>query len=89
MLGMDKQSFVATATAIGLMVDLARMPVYAATSWASMWVHWPFIAIATAGVVAGTLLGTFVLKRLPEKPFRRVVAILVLALGIALFVHPV
>lgn len=91
MLGMaiDKQAFVATATAIGLMVDLARMPVYAATSGTALLAQGKLLAVATAGVVAGTLLGTSVLKRLPEKPFRFLVSLLVLALGIALFVHPV
>jgi uncharacterized membrane protein YfcA len=90
MLGMaiDKRAFVATATAIGLMVDLARMPVYAATSGAALLGQGKLLAIATVGVVAGTLLGTYVLRRLPERPFRMIVAGLVLALGLGLFAHP-
>lgn len=90
MLGMavDPQAFVATATAIGLMVDLARMPVYVATAGADLLRIWPLIALATVGVLAGTALGTVALKRIPKAAFGRVVSLLVLSLGIALFVHP-
>jgi hypothetical protein len=90
MLGLhvSKQAFIATATAIGLMVDLARMPVYAVTAGAALLPLWPSIAIATAGVLAGTVLGTRMLRHIPEALFRRLVALLVLALGVALFIHP-
>jgi hypothetical protein len=58
LLGSDlfKQSFVATATAIGLVVDGARMPVYLmmqARELAGM-VTW--IALAALGVTVGTVL---------------------------------
>jgi uncharacterized membrane protein YfcA len=84
MLGFDvpKQSFVATATAIGLFVDVARLPVYLATQWRDIAGVWPGVLAATAGVVVGTALGTRVLGRIPQRIFRRVVAALLLALGI-------
>jgi hypothetical protein len=90
MLGLDveKSAFVATATAIGLFVDFARMPVYLFTSWGTLGPLWPSIAIASLGVLAGTLLGGRLLRHIPERLFRRLVSLLVLALGIALFVHP-
>jgi uncharacterized membrane protein YfcA len=75
-----KESFVATATAIALMVDAARMPVYFAnhrTDLAGLWV-----AVACAGVVAGTLGGGKILRRLPEPLFRRLVSLLILSLGL-------
>jgi uncharacterized membrane protein YfcA len=77
----DKETFVATATAIGLIVDGARMPVYLATEWAALGAVWPLIAVATAGVVAGTLAGRRVLAIVPEPVFRRLVSVLLLALG--------
>ncbi|HUH94465.1 MAG TPA: sulfite exporter TauE/SafE family protein [Casimicrobiaceae bacterium] len=84
MLGFDvpKESFVATATAIGLFVDGARLPVYLATQWREMASVWPGVLAATAGVIVGTALGTRVLGRIPQPIFRRVVAALLLALGI-------
>jgi uncharacterized membrane protein YfcA len=83
----DKQTFVATATAVGLVVDAARMPVYLATEWAALRAIWPLIAIATAGVVIGTLTGRRVLARVPERIFRRVVSVLLIALGLWLVLH--
>ncbi len=85
MLGFEvpKESFVATATAIALFVDAARLPVYLATEWHEIARIWPFVLAATIAVVIGTVLGTGVLGRLPERTFRRVLAVLLVALGIA------
>ncbi len=77
----DKRAFVGTATAIGLVVDGARMPVYLATERARLLSLWPAIAIAAAGVVIGTVLGARLLARIPERLFRRLIAVLLLALG--------
>jgi uncharacterized protein len=78
---LEKAAFVATATAIALVVDGARMPVYAWTDGARLAAITPLIALATAGVVAGTLAGHRVLAGVPEHLFRIVVALLLLALG--------
>lgn len=84
MLGFDvpKESFVATATAIALFVDAARMPVYFATQGRAVLGLWRWLLIATAGVVVGTWLGRRALSRLPQAAFRRVIATLLLALGV-------
>ena len=83
LLGVDlpKHAFVATATAVGLMVDGARVPVY-------LWrLHEPmsgmagWVALATVGVVTGTLLGNRALARIPEPWFRRMVAVVLAVLG--------
>jgi uncharacterized membrane protein YfcA len=77
----DKRAFVATATAVGLIVDGARMPVYMVVERSGLVRIWPVIVIATIGVVFGTLMGTRVLRDVPEPVFRRIVAVLLLALG--------
>jgi uncharacterized membrane protein YfcA len=86
MLGLNVQgpAFVATATAIGLAVDAVRMPVYFATASAPILKAWPAILPAVAGVVIGTLAGEKILRRIPEKLFRRIVSALLLAIGILL-----
>lgn len=77
-----KEAFIATATAIGLFVDVARLPVYLATQGRAMASVWPLMLIATLGVVTGTALGTKVLGRLPPQVFRRMLAIVLVGLGL-------
>ena len=76
-----KESFVATATAVALFVDGARVPVYLAMQGGQLLPLWPVLALLAAGVVVGTLGGTTVLGRIPEPTFRRIVGILLVALG--------
>jgi uncharacterized membrane protein YfcA len=89
-ISVPRTSFVATATAIGLFVDAARLPVYLATEWSGIAGIAPIVVVATAPVMIGTALGTRVLGRVPEYLFRRVIAILLTALGLymALGAHP-
>lgn len=84
LLGFDvpKESFVATSTAIGLFVDAARLPVYLATEWRDILAIWPLVLTAVVAVVAGTALGTRVLGRLPQTLFRKVIAVLLVLLGL-------
>jgi uncharacterized membrane protein YfcA len=78
----DRETFIATATATGLIVDGARMPVYLFTQWSALSTIAGLIALSSAGVIAGTLLGRRALARVPELVFRRVVAVLLLGLGV-------
>jgi len=88
LLGFDvpKESFVATATAIGLFVDGARLPVYLATQWKDLVRIWPLVLVATIAVVIGTALGTRVLGHLQQATFRRVIGVLLVVLGIGMTV---
>lgn len=90
LLGFDlkRDEFVATATAIALLVDVFRMPVYAVSQFGQMATQWPIMAVATVGVVIGTLSGKWMLSRIPQSVFRLMVACIVLALGIWMLVHP-
>jgi uncharacterized membrane protein YfcA len=82
----DKRQFVATTTAVALLVDLARVPVYLAAETAPLARLWPTIAIATIGVVIGTLFGEKLLARVPEQQFRAVVGVLLLLLGLSFLI---
>ncbi len=90
LLGFDieKESFVATATAIALLVDAARMPVYFATESHQLRQVWIYLVLGTAGVLAGTIAGQRVLSRIPPNVFRPVVSLIILALGVALLIRP-
>ncbi|MBU6430094.1 MAG: TSUP family transporter, partial [Cyanobacteria bacterium REEB65] len=78
---LDKGALVATATAIGLIVDAARMPVYLATQGGAIARMWLLLAVSTMGVVVGTLAGERVLRRIPEAQYRRILSALLLGLG--------
>ena len=78
---MEKASFVATATAVALLVDLARMPVYVVSTGAELRPAATLIGVMTAGAILGTIAGGRLLRRIPEQVFRRIVAVLLLALA--------
>jgi uncharacterized membrane protein YfcA len=84
---MPKETFVATATAIGLMVDAARMPVYFATERRDMSSLIAPLVITIVGVVFGTIVGARALRRVPQRFFRPVVAVVLAVLGIAMIVQ--
>ena len=89
LLGVDlpKQTFVATATAVGLIVDGARMPVYLATSGRDVLAIWPAVAMATVGVAAGTVFGNRLLGRIPEARFRPMLSVILGILGAAMVIR--
>ncbi len=82
--GLSPRAFVATSTATGLLVDLARTPVYAAVTGHALLGVWRPIAVATVGVVIGTLLGERLLFGLSPARFRRLLAVAVGLLGLSL-----
>ena len=90
MLGMQvsKESFVATATAIALVVDGARMPIYAVMQAKQVLEIWPVLVSAIIGVIVGTIAGERMLRRIPEQVFRRVISAIILALGVSMLVAP-
>lgn len=82
--GLSRQTLVATATASALMVDAARVPVYLVSSGAQLAANWPLIAALTAGVLVGTAIGAPILRRIPDPVFRRLLAVLLVVLGLLL-----
>jgi uncharacterized membrane protein YfcA len=84
-LDLPPHEFVATATAVALFVDSARVPVYLITEWPELRQSSNWIAVSTLGVVIGTVLGLATLRSIPEARFRRLVSLLILALGVYMF----
>ena len=82
----DKRQFVATTTAVALLVDVARVPVYVAVEAERLPRLWPLVLMGTAGVILGTLFGEKLLARVPEGRFRIVVGTLLLLLGVSFLI---
>jgi uncharacterized membrane protein YfcA len=79
--------YVATATATAMLVDLVRTPIYvwrAGDALSSLSVP---LAVATAGVLIGTVLGERILLGLSIRQFRYAVAVLIGLLGVWLVVQ--
>ena len=87
LLGYDLKptKFVATATAAGLIVDAARMPVYIVVEHARLRPLVPMMTIGSVGAIIGTLVGAHVLQKIPSSLFRSIVGALVFALGVYMF----
>jgi uncharacterized membrane protein YfcA len=84
---LGKNEFVATATGIALMVDLARVPVYLAVQSQQIASIWEYVVVMTAGVVIGTLAGKRVLEMVPERFFKKIVGAIILLVGILMLVE--
>ncbi|MBX3077097.1 sulfite exporter TauE/SafE family protein [Candidatus Obscuribacterales bacterium] len=84
---LNKSAFVATATAIGLFVDTARMPVYFLSQMNNIIHIWPLVLAGSIGVVVGTLIGMRLLHSIDERTFKRVVSAVILALGVWMLIQ--
>jgi uncharacterized protein len=84
--GLAPAAYVATSTTVALLVDAARTPIYVWRAGATLIDLTIPIAVATAGVLAGTLLGERLLLGLPVDRFRRIVSALIGLLGLWLLV---
>jgi uncharacterized membrane protein YfcA len=80
--GLAPAAYVATSTTIALLVDAARTPVYIWRAGPTLAGLASPIAVATLGVLIGTLLGERLLLGLPVDRFRRIVAALIGLLGV-------
>lgn len=84
---LSPREFVATATATALAVDAVRTPVYLWRAGPSLLGMLLPIAVATVGVLAGTLAGERLLLRLSRERFQLAVSLLIGALALWLLVE--
>ena len=81
------RSFLATSTAVALLVDLARTPVYLLHAGPRLWDLALPIAIAGLGCLLGTVCGEPLLLRMSGDTYRRWVGAGVAAVGVWLLVR--
>jgi uncharacterized membrane protein YfcA len=79
---LSPRAFLATGTAVALLIDVARTPIYVARAGAELVPLTLPIAVATAGCVVGTILGEKVFLGMPQERYRQVVGVAVGTLGI-------
>lgn len=75
---------VATATATALLVDAARVPVYAISGHALIVAEAPLVLTMAVGVTIGTVIGVPMLGRLERITYRRLVGALLVGLAVFL-----
>ena len=80
-------SYVATATATALLVDVARTPVYVWRAAPTLVAYRVPLGVAAVGVLAGTLVGERVLMGLPPERFRKVIGGAIGLLGVWMLVQ--
>ncbi len=73
--------FVAVSTASALIIDAARLPVYLWAEGHSIAAEWRLVLLLCAAVIAGTVTGMKVLKKIDDAYFKKVISGLLLALG--------
>jgi uncharacterized membrane protein YfcA len=88
--GVSKEAFVGTNAVIGLMVDLARLTVYAGAMGKVRSVYglgtseWMLITTGVAGAFAGVVLGKRMLHKVTMKFIQTLVGVLLVAVALAL-----
>jgi uncharacterized protein len=84
---LPKETMVATATAVALIVDGARMPVYFVVEHGGILQAWATLLVAIAGVLLGTFWGVKLLHKIPQQLFPKLLSCLILAVGVYMVVH--
>ena len=88
--GVSKEAFVGSNAVIGLMVDVARLTVYAGAISSVQSEHglgsseWPLIATGVVAAFAGVMIGKGMLEKVTMKFIQTLVGVLLMAIALAL-----
>jgi uncharacterized membrane protein YfcA len=75
------RAFLATGTAVALLIDLARTPVYVARAGAELAAFAAPMGVAAAGCLLGTVLGERLFFGLPRERYRQAIGVALVAVG--------
>lgn len=78
---LSKERYIATAAALGIAVDITRLPVYVAQGFLDRQYFW-FVPVILIIAVAGSYTGKQIVERIPQKQFRRIVLLALLVIGV-------
>jgi uncharacterized membrane protein YfcA len=84
---LSPRAYLATGTAVALLIDAARTPVYLMRGGSAILSLAVPIGVAAAGCIVGTLLGERLFLGLPAERYRRIVGAAVGVLGVYLLAH--
>jgi uncharacterized protein len=86
--GLAPAAFVATSTVIGILIDIARSPIYLYRAGERLAELWGLVVLAVAGVLLGTLVGERVMFGLSRARFRTVISVAIGFLGVWFLLGP-
>jgi len=78
---LPKEKYIATAAAIALAVDVTRIPIYFAGGFLGSQFYF-YIPILFVMAIAGSFIGKQIVKKVPQKAFKKMVLIAILIIGI-------
>lgn len=84
---LEKAAFVATSTAVGVLIDVVRVPVYWIEQGDKIPSTLTLVAIACVGAVAGVFSGERLFGHVPQHHFRHAVSAIIVLVGGLLFFH--
>lgn len=83
---LSKEAFIATGTAISILVDLARIPIYLFSEKVMFFQLNPYLVLGVIiAALAGTRIGKHLLHNLSLNLFRKIISITLIILGIYFF----
>ena len=78
--GLHKEQYIATAALIALAVDITRIPVYLNKGFLVSQFYW-FIPVLLVIALIGSFTGKQIIKRIPQKMFRKLVLVAICIVG--------
>jgi uncharacterized membrane protein YfcA len=82
--GLTKEAYIATGTAIALLIDAVRIPTYFSEGLLLNASHIPTLIAAVLSALAGAVSGRYVLTKITIKVVQRIVLVLLVVMGLLL-----
>lgn len=79
-LGLPKDKYMATAAAIVLAVDMTRVPVYLSQGFLASKFYW-YLPVLFVIAFVGSFIGKQIVDKIPQKRFKQLVLVAILAIG--------
>jgi len=86
-MGLSGRAFVATSTAVGVIIDVVRLPFYLTGRESFLPQNLTLLLVLTVGVSIGTIVGMKVLKRISPDKFIKIVALCIVLLGCSMVIR--